>query len=111
MDQEKHNDASIAIVLTRKLDTKLRKEIKNIKYTQRYDTKINQVINKIESGVPRREFTIRDGILYKGKTGKERIVLSCETMLKLIKKHMNYTDILGDLNVLKLSQKIFFTLN
>ena len=53
----------------------LKKEIKNIKHAQRADIKINQLIDKIESGFPRREFTIQDDVLYKGKTGQERIVL------------------------------------
>ena len=108
IDNEQQNEASIAMILTRKPDTKLKEEIKDIRHAQRADTKINQLTDKIESGFPRREFTRRDNVLYKGKPGQEQIVLSRELMLKLIKETHEIYGHVGGLECFKLISEDFF---
>ena len=71
-----HNDASIAIILSRKPDSKLQKDIKNIENKQRGDARINRLISRLEGGELRQEYRLRDGVILKGKTGYERILLT-----------------------------------
>ena len=96
------------MILTRKPNPQLQKEIKNIKNTQRDEDKINRLIKKIESGSRHHEFTLRDGDLYKSKIGHKKLVLTRDITLKLIKEVHELFGNIGGLKCFKLISEDFF---
>ena len=107
-ESSKNDHASIAIILARKPDRNLQKDIKNIKCKQRTDVRMNKIINKLEKGEKRHEYCFRNGILMKGKPGQERVVLTQEIMKKLISEAHELYGHIGGLKCYKLISEDFF---
>ena len=73
---EQTEEASIAVILTRKPNIELRNRLKNVASEQRGDEKIKDIITQLETGKECRDFHLKGNVLIKGKEGHERVVLT-----------------------------------
>ena len=80
---EQTEEASIALILTRKPNVELRNRLKNVALEQRGDKKLENIIAHLEKGAEYSDFHLKRNVLIKGKKERERVVVA-ESLAKMI---------------------------